>query len=113
VRVPDVGAVRGRQPHQGLSGVAGAEHLSRARGRPLRARSRVEGQGRCRRADRVPEARRSRMIAGPTADGAWFYVVEPEGGRHAPEAGKTVTADGLVLTRRPHGYPARVEVVDA
>lgn len=45
-------------------------------------------------------------------DGASFFVIEPEGGRFAPERGKVVTASGQVLTRRRHGTAARVEVHD-
>ncbi len=47
-----------------------------------------------------------------TIDRGWYYVVEPDGGVHAPESARIVADDGAVLTRRLHGYPARVEVVD-
>jgi hypothetical protein len=43
-------------------------------------------------------------------DGATYYVREPEAGRHAPERVRVVTPLGEVLTRRRHGYAARVEV---
>jgi sulfatase maturation enzyme AslB (radical SAM superfamily)/radical SAM superfamily enzyme YgiQ (UPF0313 family) len=45
-------------------------------------------------------------------DGAWFYVVEPEGGAHAPIPRRIRAGDGGILTKRPHGHEARVEVRD-
>jgi len=43
----------------------------------------------------------------------WSYVAEPDDGRHVPEDVLRVRArDGALLTKRAHGYPARVEVVD-
>ncbi|MBX3128455.1 MAG: cobalamin-dependent protein [Polyangiaceae bacterium] len=52
------------------------------------------------------------MLVRLPEDGATFYVREPDAGRHAPERGRTVTAAGEVLTRRRHGYAARVHVQD-
>lgn len=46
-------------------------------------------------------------------DRGWYYVVEPEQGRWAPEERRIVADDGRVLTRRPHGWPGRIEVVQA
>jgi hypothetical protein len=48
-----------------------------------------------------------------TIDRGWYYVVEPEGGRHAPVEERIVADDGAVLTRRLHGFGGAVEVVDA
>lgn len=45
-------------------------------------------------------------------DGAYFYVYEPDGGAHCPKAQRISTRDGRVLSRRRHGYAARVEVAD-
>ena len=42
----------------------------------------------------------------------WYYVVEPDGGRHAPPARRLATPDGRILTVRHHGHPGRVEVLD-
>ena len=47
-----------------------------------------------------------------TIDRGWYYVVEPDDGRHAPESRRIVADDGAVLTRRLHGQPGRIEVVD-
>jgi len=52
------------------------------------------------------------MVARVLEDGAYFYVHEPDGGRHCPEQARIVTASGAVLSRRRHGYSARVEVFD-
>ena len=41
-----------------------------------------------------------------------YYVVEPEQGRFAPPKARIGAGDKRVLSKRPHGYPARVEVVD-
>ncbi|MCB9682736.1 MAG: cobalamin B12-binding domain-containing protein [Alphaproteobacteria bacterium] len=48
-----------------------------------------------------------------TIDRGWYYVIEPASGRFAPTDRHIVADDGRVLTRRLHGHPARVEVVDA
>ena len=45
-------------------------------------------------------------------DGAWFYVVEPEDGVHAPKTGRIRAGNGTTLTKRAHGHPARVTVRD-
>ena len=45
-------------------------------------------------------------------DRGWFYVLESNEGRYAPPEKRLVADDGAVLTRRLHGYPARVEVED-
>lgn len=42
----------------------------------------------------------------------WYYLVEPEGGVHAPEALRLIAGDGAVLTRRLQGSLARVRVHD-
>ncbi len=42
----------------------------------------------------------------------WYYLVEPDGGRHAPADRRLPTPDGRVLTVRHHGSPGRVEVID-
>ncbi|MDP2314663.1 MAG: hypothetical protein Q8P41_17295 [Pseudomonadota bacterium] len=47
-----------------------------------------------------------------STDRGWYYLVEPDGGRHAPEARRLAVPDGRVLTVRHHGNPGRVEVVD-
>jgi hypothetical protein len=58
----------------------------------------------------------SRKLAIVSGDGspdqAWHWVVEPDGGKHAPAAAHRVAGDGRVLTRRPHGYAARLRVHD-
>lgn len=48
-----------------------------------------------------------------TIDRGWFYVIEPEDGVHAPADKRIRADDGRILTRRLHGHPGRVEVVDA
>lgn len=48
-----------------------------------------------------------------TIDRGWFYVLEADDGRWAPTDRAIRADDGTVLTRRLHGYPARVEVDDA
>lgn len=48
-----------------------------------------------------------------TIDRGWYYVIEPEQGRWAPIDRRITADDGAVLTRRLHGYPQRIEVVDA
>lgn len=48
-----------------------------------------------------------------TIDRGWFYVLEPDDGRWAPEDKRIVASDGQVLTRALHGTPGRIEVVDA
>jgi MoaA/NifB/PqqE/SkfB family radical SAM enzyme len=52
------------------------------------------------------------MVVRLGEDGSFFYVHEPEAGRHAPERARVVTSDGRVLTRRPHGYDVRIELID-
>jgi MoaA/NifB/PqqE/SkfB family radical SAM enzyme len=47
-----------------------------------------------------------------TEDGSYFYVFEPDLGHHAEERARLSTADSRVVTRRKHGYAARVEVLD-
>lgn len=47
-----------------------------------------------------------------TIDRGWFYVLEPDGGARAPADARIVAEDGAVLTRRLHGHPGRVDVVD-
>ena len=47
-----------------------------------------------------------------TIDRGWFYVIEPDQGAHAPLDRQIVADDGAVLTRRPHGFPGRLEAVD-
>ncbi|MCB9664910.1 MAG: cobalamin B12-binding domain-containing protein [Alphaproteobacteria bacterium] len=47
-----------------------------------------------------------------TIDRGWYYVVEADGGRWAPEDRRIVADDGRVLTRRLHGWPIRAELVD-
>ena len=42
----------------------------------------------------------------------WFYVVEPEGGVHAPVQQRLSAGDGAVLTRRLHGFPGHIQVHD-
>ncbi|TNF23614.1 MAG: hypothetical protein EP329_27070, partial [Deltaproteobacteria bacterium] len=43
----------------------------------------------------------------------WSYVAEPDDGRHVPDDTLRVRArDGRILTKRAHGFPGRVEVVD-
>ena len=43
----------------------------------------------------------------------WSYVVEPDDGRHVPaDTLRVLAKDGRILTKRAHGWPARVEVVD-
>src|SRR5262245_39618173 len=52
-------------------------------------------------------------VAVRVAEDGWFYVVrDPDGRRHAPEAMRIVAGDGSILTRRRHGYAARLEVID-
>lgn len=45
-------------------------------------------------------------------DRGWFYVVEPEGGRHAPAERTLVAGDGRRLTRRLHGHAGRLWLSD-
>lgn len=52
------------------------------------------------------------MAVRPIEDGSYFYVFEPDEGRHADERARLTTNDGKIVTRRKHGYEARVEVVD-
>ncbi|MDP2308394.1 MAG: hypothetical protein Q8P18_20415 [Pseudomonadota bacterium] len=47
-----------------------------------------------------------------STDRGWYYLVEPQGGRFAPDARRHSAADGRVLTVRHHGSPGRVEVID-
>lgn len=47
-----------------------------------------------------------------TIDRGWFYVIEPDAGAHAPPDRRIVADDGTTLTRRPHGFPGRLEAVD-
>lgn len=46
-------------------------------------------------------------------DRGWFYVIEPDEGRWAPEHQRLLADDGAVLTRRLHGHVGRIETVDA
>ncbi len=45
-------------------------------------------------------------------DRGWYYVIEPDGGRHAPEGQRIQAEDGRVLSRRAQGFPGRIELVD-
>lgn len=47
-----------------------------------------------------------------TIDRGWYYVIEPDGGRWAPADERILADDGAVLTRRLHGHPQRVELID-
>jgi hypothetical protein len=47
-----------------------------------------------------------------STDRGWYYLVEPNGGRHAPAGRRLAVDDGRTLTVRHHGSPGRVEVVD-
>jgi hypothetical protein len=47
-----------------------------------------------------------------STDRGWYYLVEPDGGRHAPEGRRLPVGDGRVLTVRHHGSPGRVQVID-
>lgn len=56
------------------------------------------------------------MSDGPDSNAirrGWYYVVEAETAPSAPPDTHVVARDGRVLTRRAHGFPARVEVTDA
>lgn len=57
-------------------------------------------------------ARLEGMDSRQAVDRGWYYVVEPDGGAHAPPEARIVAGDGRVLTRRAHGWPARIELVD-
>ncbi len=46
-------------------------------------------------------------------DRGWYYVVEPDGGRHAAPERRLRAGDGRILTRRLHGFDARLSVEDA
>lgn len=52
------------------------------------------------------------MVVRVVEDGAYFYVHEPDGGSFCPERARIVTPSGKVVSRRRHGYAARVEVID-
>lgn len=47
-----------------------------------------------------------------TIDRGWYYVIEPDGGARAPADRQIRAEDGRVLSRRLHGVPGRIEVVD-
>lgn len=47
-----------------------------------------------------------------TIDRGWYYVVEPQDGRLAPEVQRIVAEDGRVLSRRAHGFPGRFDLRD-
>ena|GEM_PF-834953 len=45
-------------------------------------------------------------------DRGWFYVIEPDNGKHAPEAKRITAGDGRILTRRLHGFAGHIQVHD-
>ena len=47
-----------------------------------------------------------------TIDRGWYYLLEPERGRWAPEDRRLKAGDGQVLSRCLHGHPTRVLVND-
>jgi pyruvate-formate lyase-activating enzyme len=47
-----------------------------------------------------------------TIERGWFYVIEPDGGTHAPVDRRLEAGDGRVLTRRAHGFTGHIQVHD-
>ena len=45
-------------------------------------------------------------------DGAWFFVKEPGEGKYVQSEKIIVAKDGQVLTKRPHGFPHRIEALN-
>lgn len=52
------------------------------------------------------------MASRETIDRGWYYVVEPDQGRHAPAAARILAEDGRVLSRRAVGRHGRILVQD-
>ena len=45
-------------------------------------------------------------------DRGWYYIREPDDGEHVGSVRTLLTPQGRVLTRRLHGVPGRICVVD-